>query len=80
MPMVRFWQWSAYFAIENETPTTTERILAQIASFVGSKWFKGTHKAADFLPSVNKNKKEFTKNEGAGFIKSLAGMLGAKVK
>lgn len=75
IPLTRFRQWQAYYEIENETPTTTEQILAQTASVLHNKNCKGEFTALDFLPHVKSEKKEkkvFTKQEGSNFFRSLS--------
>lgn len=76
--MTRFWQWSAYYQIENETPTTSESILAHLASLITNYLCRSKYSSSDFLPSVTKKKKEFNKKEGANFFRSLTGMLKGK--
>ena len=75
MPVKRFREWAAYYEIENETPTTTERILAHIASVVTNYAYRKKYKASDFLPQVKEEKGKFTKKQGSDLFQGLANLV-----
>jgi len=75
MPLTKYREWWAYYEIENETPTTTEQILARMASMTHNKMYQNKLTALDFLPNIKQEKQEkqvFTKQEGSNFFRSLS--------
>ena len=75
MPLIEFRQWAVFYEVENETPTTTENILAHIAAIVTSYLCKKRYKASDFLPKVISEKVRFTKKQGSDFFKGLKNLV-----
>lgn len=78
MPIVRFNEWAAYFEIENETPTTTEFTLAHLGALITNYLCRTKYKSGDFLPNYKPEKKSFTKDQGADFMRQLVGYLSNK--
>jgi len=68
--MKRFFEWSAYFEIENETPTVVETNLAFIASYIYNKTYRAKRTADYYLPTVEKE--ILTKKQGSDLFKGLS--------
>ena len=75
MPMKRFYEWSAYYEIELETPTVTETALACIASYIWNDNYRDKRAPSYYLPTVEKEKKILSKTQGSNLFKGLAGIF-----
>ena len=75
MPLTEFNERLAYFAVENETPTATDKNIAHIACIITNYLCRKKYKLSQFLPSIKSNKRQFTKKQGSDFFKGLVGIV-----